>query len=90
MSPIDQKTRPLKENHLIQRVLHRPVELAGISGMWDSGRNPVSGNPTFRDLGGEKDVFQTSAPPLVPAKTRCAGLMVSASLSLRQIVARGR
>ena len=28
MSPIDQKTRPLKENHLIQRVLHRPVELA--------------------------------------------------------------
>ena len=30
MSPIDQKTRPLKENHLIQRVLHRPVELAGI------------------------------------------------------------
>ena len=34
MSPIDQKTRPLKENHLIQRVLHRPVELAGILGTW--------------------------------------------------------
>ena len=34
MSPIDQKTRPLKENHLIQRVLHRPVELAGILGYW--------------------------------------------------------
>ena len=28
MSPIDQKTRPLKENHLIQMVLHRPVEPA--------------------------------------------------------------
>jgi hypothetical protein len=28
MSLIDQKTRPLKENNLVQRVLHRPVEPA--------------------------------------------------------------
>ena len=35
MSPIDQKTRPLKENHLIQRVLHRPVELAPLLVMWE-------------------------------------------------------
>jgi hypothetical protein len=34
MSPIDQKTRPLKENHLIQRVLHRPVEPAGLLKTW--------------------------------------------------------
>ena len=37
MSPIDQKTRPLKENHLIQRVLHRPVELAPFHRTWPVG-----------------------------------------------------
>ena len=43
MSPIDQKTRPLKENHLIQRVLHRPVEPARLIVMW----GPVSENPAL-------------------------------------------
>ena len=41
MSPIDQKTRPLKENHLIQRVLHRPVELARLFGTYIMRRLPA-------------------------------------------------
>jgi hypothetical protein len=36
MSLIDQKTRPLRENNLIHRVLHRPVELAPLFRIWRS------------------------------------------------------
>ena len=47
MSPIDQKTRPLKENHLIQRVLHRPVELAPLLGNWPRIQRAGSPAPTI-------------------------------------------
>jgi hypothetical protein len=34
VSPTDQKTRPFKENRLIQGVLHRPVEPARLIRTW--------------------------------------------------------
>jgi hypothetical protein len=49
MSPIDQKTRPLKENHLIQRLLHRPVERHRFSSC-GKARFPVDDNPVYQAM----------------------------------------
>ena len=74
MSPIDQKTRPLKENHLIQRVLHRPVELARLLGNWPPLKSHIPRFP-FIAVGGS-----SSSEPHHDFKANFGALLTPSSL----------